>query len=138
MHRVSAHGAVLAATRREPTAPPELALAVSRFPVIPTAHQLISISGLVCTDAGLNGNAIVSEYGYANFGAQYGGLRTSWDLSHVGLAVNLPTQLSSSDGQTVTCTSSGCAANQAYNSPTDYAADRNSPLGQTYTHTFCP
>jgi hypothetical protein len=103
-----------------------------------TAHELNSISGLVCTDAGLNGNAIVSEYGYANFGAQYGGLRTSWDLSHVGLAVNLPTQLSSSDGQTVTCTSSGCAANQAYNSPTDYAADRNSPLGQTYTHTFCP
>ena len=30
------------------------------------------------------------------------------------------------------------AANQAYNNPTDFAADRNSPLGQTFTHTFCP
>jgi hypothetical protein len=99
------------------------------------AHQT---AGLVCTDAGLQGNAILSEYGFADFGAQYGGLRTSWDLSHVGVSVNLPTQLSSSDGQSVTCTDDGCAADQAYDTTDDYAADRNSPLGQTYTHTFCP
>jgi hypothetical protein len=99
---------------------------------------LRTTAGMVCTDAGITSGVIVSEYGYANFGAQYGGERTSWDLSHVGLNINLDTQLSSSDGQTVTCRGSNCPGDQAYNSATDYAADRNSPLGQTFTHTFCP
>jgi hypothetical protein len=94
--------------------------------------------GMVCTDAGITSGVIVSEYGYADFGAQYGGERTSWDLSHVNLKINLDTQVKSSDGQTVTCRGSNCPGDQAYNSPTDYAADRNSPLGQTFTHTFCP
>ncbi|TFK48538.1 Osmotin thaumatin-like protein [Heliocybe sulcata] len=95
------------------------------------------VGGMVCTDAGLNSGVIVSEYGYANFGAQYGGERTSWDLSHVGLSINLNTRLASSDGQSVLCTTGSCADNQAYSYTDDYAADRNSPLGQTYTHTFC-
>jgi len=94
--------------------------------------------GLVCTDAGITSGVIVSEYGYANFGANYGGERTSWDLSHVGLTVNIPTRLVVSDGQSVVCTSASCSANQAYSSSQDYSADRNSPLGQTYTHVFCP
>lgn len=95
------------------------------------------LSGLVCTDAGITSGVIVSEYGYGNFGAQYGGERTSWDLSHVGLSINLATSLSSSDGQSVRCAANNCPDNQAYSYPTDYAADRNSALGQTYTHTFC-
>ncbi|KAK0504456.1 Osmotin thaumatin-like protein [Armillaria luteobubalina] len=94
--------------------------------------------GLVCTDAGITSDVILSEYGYANFGAQYGGERTSWDLSRVDASININTKLASSDGTSVTCTQSSCPADQAYNSPTDYAADRNSALGQTYTHTFCP
>ncbi|KAK0457456.1 Osmotin thaumatin-like protein [Desarmillaria tabescens] len=94
--------------------------------------------GLVCTDAGITSGVILSEYGYANFGAQYGGERTSWDLSRVDSAININTRLSSSDGTTVTCTTSSCPDNQAYSYATDYAADRNSALGQTYTHTFCP
>ncbi|KAI0032092.1 Osmotin thaumatin-like protein [Vararia minispora EC-137] len=94
--------------------------------------------GLVCTDGGITAGVLLSEYGYANFGASYGGERTSWDLSHVSASINIPTRLSVSDGQSVTCTPSSCPADQAYNSPTDYAADRNSALGQTYTHTFCP
>jgi len=94
--------------------------------------------GLVCTDAGITSGVIVSEYGYANFGAQYGGERTSWDLSHVNLNVNIPTRLVVSDGQAVECKSASCTASQAYDTSTDYAADRNSPLGQTYTHYFCP
>ena len=53
-------------------------------------------------------------------------------------AINIDTQLSSSDGQSVLCRASNCPADQAYNSPTDFAADRNSALGQTFTHTFCP
>lgn len=98
-------------------------------------YQLL---GMVCTDAGITAGVILSEYGYADFGAQYGGERTSWDLSHVSASINIDTSLSSSDGQTVTCTNASCPSDQAYDSSTDYAADRNSPLGQTFTHTFCP
>ncbi|PIL25248.1 hypothetical protein GSI_13137 [Ganoderma sinense ZZ0214-1] len=93
--------------------------------------------GLVCTDAGITSGVILSEYGYGDFG-QYGGQRTAWDLSHVDASINIDTQLSSSDGQSVLCRASNCPADQAYDSSTDYAADRNSPLGQTFTHTFCP
>ncbi|KZP02744.1 Osmotin thaumatin-like protein [Athelia psychrophila] len=93
--------------------------------------------GLVCNDAGITSGVIVSEYGYADFGAAYGGERTSWDLSIVGLSINLDTELSVSDGQSVECTNGSCPADQAYTYSTDYAADRNSALGQTYTHTFC-
>ncbi|PBK63092.1 Osmotin thaumatin-like protein [Armillaria solidipes] len=93
--------------------------------------------GLVCTDAGITSGVILSEYGYANFG-QYGGDRTSWDLSRVSSSININTRLSSSDGTSVTCTQSSCPDDQAYSYATDYAADRNSALGQTYTHTFCP
>jgi len=92
--------------------------------------------GLVCTDAGITSGVIVSEYGYGNFG-QFGGERTAWDLSRVNLSINLGTSLASSDGQSVKCTTASCPDNQAYSYPTDYAADRNSALGQTYTHTFC-
>ncbi|KAI0028788.1 Osmotin thaumatin-like protein [Vararia minispora EC-137] len=94
--------------------------------------------GLICTDAGITSGVIVSEYGYANFGPNYGGERTSWDLSHVNLSVNIPTRVMVTDGQSVACTSLSCAADEAYSSSADYAADRNSPLGQTYTHVFCP
>ncbi|KAF8894968.1 hypothetical protein CPB85DRAFT_1440455 [Mucidula mucida] len=92
--------------------------------------------GLVCNDAGITSGVILSEYGYGDFG-QYGGQRTSWDLSRVDSSVNIPTTLTSSDGQSVTCASSSCADDQAYSYATDYAADRNSALGQTFTHKFC-
>ncbi|PIL25263.1 hypothetical protein GSI_13152 [Ganoderma sinense ZZ0214-1] len=93
--------------------------------------------GLVCTDAGITSHALLSEYGFGDFG-KFGGQRTAWDLSYVGGTINIDTQLSSSDGQSVTCRTSNCPANQAYNTANDYAADRNSALGGTYTHTFCP
>lgn len=80
----------------------------------------------------------MAEFGYANFGAQYGGERISWDLSHVDLAVNVPVSVTDNAGKTVTCKSASCAADQAYNTPTDYAADRNSALGTTFTITYCP
>jgi hypothetical protein len=96
-----------------------------------TVHE-----GLVCNDAGITSGVICSEYGYGNFG-QYGGERIAYDISHVDLVVNLATHLSSSDGTTVSCANAGCAASQAYDTATDYAADRNSPLSATFTHTFC-
>ncbi|KAF8904304.1 thaumatin family-domain-containing protein [Mucidula mucida] len=92
--------------------------------------------GLVCNDAGITSHAILSEYGYADFG-QWGGKRTAWDLSYVDGTINIPTTLTSSDGQSVKCTPSSCPDDQAYRYDTDYAADRNSPLGATYTHKFC-
>ncbi|TBU32270.1 Osmotin thaumatin-like protein [Dichomitus squalens] len=93
--------------------------------------------GLVCTDAGITSGVILSEYGFADFG-QFGGQRTSWDLSHVDASINIDTQLTVSDGQSVLCRASNCPDDQAFSSPTDFAADHNSPLGQTYTHIFCP
>ncbi|KZP02545.1 Osmotin, thaumatin-like protein, partial [Athelia psychrophila] len=95
------------------------------------------VGGLTCTDGGINSGVIAFEFGYADFGAAYGGIRTSWDLSLASLSLNLDTSLSSSDGQSVVCTAASCPADQAYSYDKDYAADRNSPLGQTYTHTFC-
>ncbi|KAF9019457.1 Osmotin thaumatin-like protein [Hymenopellis radicata] len=92
--------------------------------------------GLVCNDAGITSGVILSEYGYGDFGA-YGGQRTAWDLSRVDASINIPTTLSSSDGQSVTCSTSSCPDDQAYSYSTDYAADRNSALGQTFTHKFC-
>ena len=38
--------------------------------------------GLVCNDAGITSDVILSEYGFGDFG-QFGGQRTSWDLSYV-------------------------------------------------------
>ncbi|KAI1785671.1 Osmotin thaumatin-like protein [Ganoderma leucocontextum] len=93
--------------------------------------------GIVCNDAGITSGVILSEYGFGDFG-QFGGQRTAWDLSHVDASINIDTQLSSSDGQTVVCRGSNCAADQAYNNPTDFGADRNSALGQTFQHIFCP
>ncbi|KAF8305105.1 Osmotin thaumatin-like protein [Clavulina sp. PMI_390] len=94
--------------------------------------------GLVCTDAGITSDVILSEYGYANFGAQYGGERISWDLSHVNAAINIGTLLTASDGAAQAhCTTASCPDDQAYSYATDYAADRNSALGTTFTHTFC-
>jgi hypothetical protein len=90
----------------------------------------------MCEDAGITSGVIVSEYGYGNFG-QYGGERISYDLSHVDLVINLATKLTASDGTSLACTQGSCGAAQAYDTSTDYAADRNSPLGATFTHTFC-
>ncbi|VDC07199.1 unnamed protein product [Peniophora sp. CBMAI 1063] len=94
--------------------------------------------GLKCTDGGITSGVILGEYGYGNFGSCCGGERTSWDLSIVSASLNIPTKLASSDGQSVQCTKAPCDASQVYTYATDYAADRNSALGQTYTHTFCP
>jgi hypothetical protein len=94
------------------------------------------VGGLMCEDAGITSGVIVSEYAYENRG-QYGGERIGYDLSHVDLAINLATKLTSSDGTSVSCSQGSCDATQAYDSSTDYAADRNAPLGATFTHTFC-
>ncbi|KIY71083.1 Osmotin thaumatin-like protein [Cylindrobasidium torrendii FP15055 ss-10] len=92
--------------------------------------------GLVCNDAGITAGVLYSEFGYGDFG-QWGGERTAWDLSRVDATVNLNTKLAASDGQSVYCSVSNCPPDQAYDSPEDYAADRNSDLGLTYTITFC-
>ncbi|KAF8305107.1 Osmotin, thaumatin-like protein [Clavulina sp. PMI_390] len=99
--------------------------------------------GLVCTDAGITSGVILSEYGYANFGADYGGERISWDLSHVDASINMPTLVTASDGAAqamclVAPYGDCCPDDQAYSYATDYAADRNSALGTTFTHVFCP
>jgi len=96
------------------------------------------VGGMVCTDAGINSGVILSEFGYADFGTDYGGERTSWDLSDVDLVINIPTELVASDGQSVSCTTENCAADDVYLTSTDYSADRNSALSTDYTHTFCP
>ncbi|KAK0558761.1 hypothetical protein OC844_004903 [Tilletia horrida] len=92
--------------------------------------------GLTPTDGGITSGVILSEYGYGDFG-QYGGQRTAWDLSRVNANVNIPTTLSATDGQSVYCGDNNCPDNQAYSYPTDYAADRNSALGTSFTHQFC-
>ncbi|KAF8305104.1 Osmotin thaumatin-like protein [Clavulina sp. PMI_390] len=94
--------------------------------------------GLVCTDAGITSGVILSEYGYADFGADYGGERISWDLSRVDATINIDTLVTASDGAAqALCTAASCPDDQAYSYSTDYAADRNSALGTTFTHTFC-
>ncbi|KAI1783056.1 Osmotin thaumatin-like protein [Ganoderma leucocontextum] len=89
---------------------------------------------------GCDANSANCKTGACNGGlvCNNAGITSPWDLSRIDASINIDTQLSSSDGQTVVCRASNCPANQAYNSPIDYAADRNSPLGQTFTHTFCP
>ncbi|CAD6886642.1 unnamed protein product [Tilletia controversa] len=92
--------------------------------------------GLYCSDAGITSGVILSEYGYGNFG-QFGGERIAWDLSRVDGNVNIPTTLSATDGQSVYCGDNNCPADQAYSYAQDYAADRNSGLGTSFTHKFC-
>ncbi|KZV74208.1 Osmotin thaumatin-like protein [Peniophora sp. CONT] len=94
--------------------------------------------GLTCTDAGITSGVILGEYGWGDFGSCCGGQRTSWDLSIVSASLNIPTRLTASDGQSVQCLGAPCDAGQVYTYTNDYAADRNSALGQTYTTTFCP
>jgi hypothetical protein len=98
---------------------------------------LILFLGLVCTDGGITSGVLLAEYGFGNFG-QFGGLQTAWDLSLVDAQLNLDTRLTSSDGKTVACTKASCPPAQVFNNPTDFQANRNSPLGIKYTHTFCP
>ncbi|PWN34554.1 Osmotin, thaumatin-like protein [Meira miltonrushii] len=88
--------------------------------------------GLVCNDAGITSHAILSEFGYGSYDREY------WDLSFVGGSVNIPTELHSSDGQTVICKDNNCPTNQAFHNPNDFQAVRSSPVGGTFTHTFCP
>jgi hypothetical protein len=59
-------------------------------------------------------------------------------VSFVGGTVNIPTQLQGPDGQSVTCKDTNCPTNQAFHGPDDYQATRNSALGGTYNHIFCP
>ncbi|KZV74207.1 Osmotin thaumatin-like protein [Peniophora sp. CONT] len=94
--------------------------------------------GLTCTDAGITAGVIYGEYGWADFQPCCGGVRTSWDLSMVSASLNIPTRLTASDGQSVQCLSTPCDPNQVYTFTNDGAADRNSPLGLTYTTTYCP
>ncbi|CAO1623466.1 unnamed protein product [Parajaminaea phylloscopi] len=95
------------------------------------------VGGRICKDGGLQAAVLYAEFGFANFGPKFGGERLSWDLSRVDAKVNVPASLS--DGkQTVTCRDNNCPANQAYNAPADYAADRNSNLGTAMTVHYCP
>ena len=75
---VSALGAERVATRQAQTARQAPATAVS-CSASRDVHDTIELihSGLVCTDGGITSGVIVSEYGYADFGANYGGERTS-------------------------------------------------------------
>jgi hypothetical protein len=136
LFRVSVPGAVPAATPAVLTARRVLATAV-RISSFRPFHSLMSRTGLVCTDAGITSGVLLAEYGFGDFG-NFGGLQTAWDLSLVDAKLNLDTRLTSSDGKTVTCTAASCGADQAFNNPTDFQANRNSPIGITYTHTFCP
>lgn len=81
--RLSAYapGVVRAATRRAQTARQVPAMAVRYLYSVPSVMQSGSLSaGLVCTDGGITSGVVLSEYGYADFGANYGGERTSVKL----------------------------------------------------------
>jgi len=95
------------------------------------------VGGLICTDGGITAGVLLSEFGAANFGA-FGGNRISWDLSIVDASINIGAQMTTSDGQTATCTQASCTPDQAFTTATDFAADKNSPVGTTFVHTFCP
>ncbi|TFL03439.1 thaumatin [Pterulicium gracile] len=100
--------------------------------------------GMVCDDAGITSHCILSEYGFGDNGPQWGGQRTFWNLSRAGvnkgptLPLNIPTRIDSPDGQSVSCTEGWCPSDQCYLYDEDHQAVRNSPLGGTFTHTFCP
>lgn len=79
-----------------------------------------------------------AEFGYGDFGTQYGGERIAWDLSHVDSSINVGQSITDNKGQTVVCKSVSCDPSQSYNQPYDSEADRNSPLGTTFTITYCP
>ena len=89
-------------------------------------------------------HCIVSEFGWGDNGPQFGGERTFWDLSRANrnggptLPLNIDTRLSHSDGQSVQCTGGSCPNNQCFLFDQDFGAIRNSALGGTFTHTFCP
>lgn len=89
--------------------------------------------GLNCNDAGITANTVFAEFGPSN-----GNTRTAWDLSYAQSTRNMPIQLSASDGQSVKCVSGYCPADQAFNTPDDYGATRNSAQNLAYTVTFCP
>ena len=94
--------------------------------------------GLKCTDAGITSNCILSEFGYGTDN------RTYWDLSRAGLhgkpslPMNIPTKLAHSDKQSVTCKSGSCPASQCFLKDDDFGAIRNSAVGGTFYHKFCP
>ncbi|TFK99112.1 Osmotin thaumatin-like protein [Pterulicium gracile] len=100
--------------------------------------------GIVCNDSGITSNCILSEYGWGDNGPQWGGQRTFWNLSRAPvnngptLPLNIPTRLTGPDGQTVACTGSSCPRDQCFIADNDFGAVRNSALGGTFTHTFCP
>jgi hypothetical protein len=52
--------------------------------------------------------------------------------------VNVGAKLTSSDGQTVSCTKQSCVPQQAFLKFDDFTADRNSKLGSSFKHIFCP
>lgn len=81
---------------------------------------------------------LICRYGYGNNGPQWGGERIFWNLSHVGGSINIDARLEGPDGQSVTCRGNNCPTNQAYATDGDHQAVKNSGLGGTYTHVFCP
>ncbi|KAF7323405.1 hypothetical protein HMN09_00121400 [Mycena chlorophos] len=93
--------------------------------------------GLVCTDGGITSDVLLAELGYGDYG-QYGGERTSWDLSLVSASLNINTELASSDGQSVTCVTGNCAPPNAFLNEGDSSAVHNSAAGANFVHTFCP
>ncbi|PWN24716.1 Osmotin, thaumatin-like protein [Jaminaea rosea] len=96
------------------------------------------VGGRLCTDGGLQAAVQYAEFGYGDFGTQYGGERIAWDLSHVDSSINVGQSITDNKGQTVVCKSVSCDPSQSYNQPYDSEADRNSPLGTTFTITYCP
>lgn len=71
-------GAVRAVIRQVPTARQAPATVVSYISLsICEMQRNLFCAGLVCTDGGITSGVILSEYGYADFGANYGGERTS-------------------------------------------------------------
>ncbi|KAK0445846.1 Osmotin thaumatin-like protein [Armillaria borealis] len=96
-------------------------------------------NGANCATGGCNGGLVCTgRWHYLRRDPLRVRIRKLWTVWRRQNLLGFEPLLSSSDGTSVTCTQSSCPDDQAYSYATDYAADRNSALGQTYTHTFCP
>jgi len=87
--------------------------------------------GLVCNDGGITSRVLLGEYGY-----QAQGNVISWDLSRVEGSINIDTSINNG-GNVKTCRTSSCPSNQAFLKPDDFQAITTSPVGSTFTITFC-
>ncbi|PLW15273.1 hypothetical protein PCANC_04281 [Puccinia coronata f. sp. avenae] len=87
--------------------------------------------GLRCNDGGITSRVLLGEYGYQSYGNVI-----SWDLSRVDGSINIDTSINN-NGNVKTCRKNYCPSNQAFEKTDDFQAITTSPVGSTFTITFC-